>query len=549
MTAHADTDSGSHRRLMLAFGGLLVAMFIAALDQTIMASALPTVAGDLGGLGLLPWVVTAYVLAAAAATPVWGKVSDLYGRRNLLRAAIVVFLAGSVLSGVAQSIGQLIASRALQGIGGGGVMALAMATVGDLVPPRERGRYQGYIQITFLLASLAGPLIGGLFVDHISWRWVFFVNVPIGVIALSVLSAYLPAPAQRRPGRIDFLGAGLLAATVSSALLVTTWGGDRYAWGSPQIIGLAVGAALLLGAFIVRERRAPEPILPLHLFRDRVFVVVSAALFITTLSLFGAIVFLPIFLQLVTGASATQSGLLTLPLLASGAISTTVSGQIMTKTGRYKIFPIVGLALMSLGLLLLSTLTATSASATVAACMVVFGAGFGMVTQILVVAIQNAVDPREIGTATGSANLFRALGGSVGVAVYGAIFTSGLRHWLPLTLHGRTAAGIDPRGIQASPARIHSLAPAVQHAIAQAVAHSLHDVFLTAAPIALAGLVVVLFLRERPLRVHDGGQVNTAQAHDRPPTAACRSLNYTHKAQQESETCQSSTRAHSGLET
>jgi EmrB/QacA subfamily drug resistance transporter len=512
MTTQTDPDRIAHRQLMLAFSGLLVAMFIGALDQTIMASALPTVAGDLGGLSLLPWVVTAYVLAAAASTPVWGKVSDLYGRRNLLRAAIVVFVVGSVLSGIAQSIGQLIAFRALQGIGAGGVMTLAMATVGDLVSPRERGRYQGYIQLTFLLASLAGPLIGGLFVDHLSWRWVFYVNVPIGAVAFTVLTVYLRVPAQRKPARIDFLGAGLLAAAVTSALLVATWGGDQYAWSSPQIIGLAAGAALLLAGFILRERRAPEPILPLRLFRDRVFVVVSAALFITTLSLFTAIVFLPVFLQLVTGASATQSGLLTLPLLASGAVSTTVSGRIMTATGRYKIFPIIGLGLMSLGLVLLSTLTATSARVTAAADMVIFGAGFGMVTQILVVAIQNAVEPREIGTATASANLFRALGGSIGVAVYGAIFTSGLRHWLPLTLHGHTAAGINPQGIQTSPGRIHSLAPAVQRAIAHAVAHSLHDVFLVAAPIALAGMLVVTLLRERPLR----GPGNAAAESDRP---------------------------------
>jgi EmrB/QacA subfamily drug resistance transporter len=502
-TAH-ETPQLGRREFMLAFAGLLVAMFIGALDQTIMATALPTVAADLGGLGLLPWVVTAYVLAAAASTPLWGKVSDLYGRRNLLRAAIVVFVIGSALSGLAQSIGELIAFRALQGVGAGGVMTLAMATVGDLVSPRERGRYQGYIQLTFLLASLAGPLIGGLFVDHLSWRWVFYVNVPIGGLAFAALTAYLRLPAQRRPARIDFLGAGLLAAAVSSALLLATWGGDRYAWDSAQIVGLAVATAVLLAAFIVCERRAPEPILPLRLFGDRVFVVVSAALFIATLSLFGAIVFLPIFLQLVTGASATQSGLLTLPLLASAAASTTVSGRIMAATGRYKAFPIAGLALMGAGLLLFSTLGAHTSRGTAALYMVVFGAGFGMVTQILVVAIQNAVEPREIGTATASANLFRALGGAVGVAVYGAIFTSGLRHWLSLTLPGRTPAGINAHGIQASPGRIHSLAPAVQHGVAHAVANSLHDVFLVAGPVALWGMVIVLLLRERPLRAQTG---------------------------------------------
>jgi len=490
----------------LAFGGLLLGMFLAALDQTIMATALPTIAGDLGGLSQLSWVVTVYVLGAAASTPIWGKVSDLYGRKGLLQASIVIFLAGSALSGLAHGIGELIAFRALQGIGAGGVMTLAMATVGDIVSPRERGRYQGYIQTVFVLASVAGPLLGGLFIDHLSWRWVFYANLPIGALALAVLSAYLHVPVERGSGRIDLLGAGLLAAAVSSSLLVTVWGGDRYAWRSPQIIGLAAGALALFAAFVWQERRAPEPVLPLRLFHDRVFVVVSAALFIATLSLFAAIVFMPLFLQIVTGASATQSGLLVLPLLLASTLSTIVSGRIMARTGRYKVFPIAGLALMSLGLLLLSRLGATSGRGTATLFMVVFGLGFGMVTQVLVVAIQNAVDRREIGTATASANLFRALGGSVGVAVYGAVFAGGLRHWLPLRLPRSLPAGIDPRGIQASPGQIHAFPTAVQHGIAQAVADSLHAVFLVAAPIALAGLLMVVFLHERPLRGPAQGQ-------------------------------------------
>src|SRR5262245_6340038 len=475
----------------LAFGGLLLGMFLAALDQTIMATALPTIAGDLGGLSQLSWVVTVYVLGAAASTPIWGKVSDLYGRKGLLQASIVVFLAGSALSGLAHGIGELIAFRALQGIGAGGVMTLAMAAVGDIVSPRERGRYQGYIQTVFVLASVAGPLLGGLFIDHLSWRWVFYANLPIGALALAVLSAYLHVPVERGSGRIDLLGAGLLAAAVSSSLLVTVWGGDRYAWRSPQIIGLAAGALALFAAFVWQERRAPEPVLPLRLFHDRVFVVVSEALFVATLSLFAAIVFMPLFLQIVTGASATQSGLLVLPLLLASTLSTIVSGRIMARTGRYKVFPIAGLALMSLGLLLLSRLGVTSGRGRATLFMVVFGLGFGMVTQVLVVAIQNAVDRREIGTATASANLFRALGGSVGVAVYGAVFAGGLRHWLPLRLPRSLPAGIDPRGIQASPGQIHAFPTAVQHGIAQAVADSLHAVFLVAAPIALAGLLMV----------------------------------------------------------
>src|SRR5437764_5756932 len=274
MTAQANRNS--QYELLLGFAGLLVAMFIGALDQTIMATALPTIAGQLGGLSALSWVVTVYVLGAAASTPLWGKASDLFGRKDLIRAAIVVFIAFSALSGVAQSIGELIAFRALQGVGAGGVMTLATAGVADLVPPRERGRYQGYIQLTFLLASLAGPLLGGLFVDQLSWRWAFYVNVPIGLLALAVLSAYLPAPAERRDAKIDASGAALLASTVVAVLLVATWGGNEYAWSSPQIVGLMIGALILLAGFLWRERGAAEPVLPLRLFRDRVFVVVSA---------------------------------------------------------------------------------------------------------------------------------------------------------------------------------------------------------------------------------------------------------------------------------
>lgn len=520
-TSDADTGARVRSRLMLAFGGLLVAMFIAALDQTIMATALPTIAGQLGGLSDLSWVVTAYVLGAAASTPVWGKASDLYGRKRLIQAAIVVFIAFSALSGTAQSIGWLIALRAAQGIGAGGVMTMATASVADLVPPRERGRYQGYIQLTFLLASLVGPLLGGLFVDQLSWRWAFYVNVPVGAAALIVLSAYLDAPAQARPARIDYAGAALLAAGVVAFMLIASWGGNQYSWSSAQIVALIAAALVLLAVFLWWERRAAEPILPLRLFKDRVFVVVSAAAFIATLSLFAAIVFLPVFLQLVTGASATGSGLLTLPLLAASAASTVAAGQIMVRTGRYKIFPIVGLALMSAGLLLFSTLGAGDSRLTAALFMIVFGAGFGMVTQILMVAIQNAVEPREIGTATAAANLFRALGGSVGVAIYGAIFASGLRHWLPVEFAGGVPRGITPTGIQTTPDRIHALGPAVQHGIAQAVGNSLQDVFLVAAPIAFAGFLIAILLRERPLRGRGephssrAPQPSTGRPHDR----------------------------------
>lgn len=460
------------RQLALTFGGLLLAMLLGSLDQTIVSTALPTIVADLGGLEHLSWVVTAYLLGATVTMPLWGRLSDLFGRKRLFQTAIVVFLAGSALSGVAQSLGELIAFRALQGLGAGGLMTLAMAIVGDIVSPHERGRYQGYVQMVFVLASVAGPLLGGLFVDHLSWRWVFYVNLPIGAVALAVASTTLKLPVERAKVRIDYLGAGLLAAGLTCLLLVSTWGGQQYAWDSDEVVGLALAAVALLAAFVAQERRASEPILPLRLFGDPVFVVVAAVLFLASMALFAAIVFMPVFLQVVTGASATSSGILLLPLLLSSTVSTAVAGRIVARTGRYKAFPVAGLALMAVGLALLSTMDAQTSRATASALLLVFGLGFGMVSQILVIAIQNAVDRRDLGIATASANLFRSLGGSVGVAVFGAIL----------------AARIDGGGIDA----LHA-------SPASSVAHGLHTVFLVATPIAALGLAVVLLLREVPL--------------------------------------------------
>jgi EmrB/QacA subfamily drug resistance transporter len=486
-------------RFAVTFAGLLLAMLLASLDQTIVATALPTIVGDLGGLDQLSWVVTAYLLTATISTPLWGRMSDLYGRKALFQGAIVVFLAGSALSGAAQTLGELIAFRALQGLGAGGLMTLAMAIVADMVSPRERGRYQGYIQSVFVLASVAGPLLGGLFADHASWRWVFYVNLPIGALALAVVTTSLRLPVPDSRPKVDYSGAALLGAGLTCLLLLTTWGGRQYAWSSAEIAGLGAGAIVLLAAFIARERRAAEPILPLRLFRDPVFDVVAIALLLTTCAFFAAIVFVPLFLQTVTGASATGSGLLLLPLLLAATASTVVSGRVITRTGRYKAFPVAGLALMSLGLLLLSSMDAGTAPVTVSAFLVVFGSGFGMVSQVLTVAIQNSADRRDIGIATASANLFRALGGSLGVALFGAIFAGRLDTWLPRELPAGSGA-IDAERLQASPDALASMPAALQHGVAEAVARSLDTVFLVAAPIAALGLLVVLFLREVPLR-------------------------------------------------
>ena len=429
------------RQFKLTFAGLLLAMLLASLDQTIVATALPTIVRDLGGLDQLSWVVTAYLLGATVSMPLWGRASDLYGRKNLFLAAIVVFLAGSALSGAAGSLGQLVAFRALQGLGAGGLMTLAMAIVGDIVAPRERGRYQGYIQLVFVVASVAGPLLGGLFADHASWRWVFYVNLPIGAACLTLVATSLHLPVERMPVKLDYLGAALLAGALACLLLATTR--DAY---------ILYGAfAVLLGAFVAQERRAKEPVLPLRLFKEPVFNIVSAALFLTTLSFFTVIVFIPVFLQTVTGVNATESGVILLALLITGTVSTIVSGRAISKTGRYKRFPLLGLAIMAAGLLALSTLDAHTSTATIAALLAFFGVGFGLVSQVLTVAIQNAVDRRDLGIATASANLFRSLGGAIGIATFGALYSGA-------------------------------------------------SIFLYAAPVAIAALLVVTLLEEVPLR-------------------------------------------------
>jgi EmrB/QacA subfamily drug resistance transporter len=487
----------THRQILVVLTGLMLGLFLAALDQTIVATALPTIVGEFGGLDHLSWVVTAYLLASTVTSPLYGKISDLYGRKVVFQTAICLFLAGSILCGLSQNMAQLIAFRAIQGLGAGGLIVMALTIIGDVVSPRERGRYQGYFGAVFALASIAGPLLGGWFVDNLTWRWVFYINLPLGLVALFVTGAVLNLPFHRREHRIDFLGAGLLVGGVGALLLVTVWGGREYEWDSPLILGLALVGVALVALFLWWEARTPEPILPLRLFRDRTFALTSAAGFVVGLAMFGGIIFLPLFMQIVVGASATNSGLLLLPMMA-GIITTSVgSGRLISRTGRYKIYPVIGSLLATLALFLLSTMGVGTTLPVASVYMLILGAGLGLVMQVLVLAVQNSVQPRDLGVATSASTFFRSLGGSFGTSLFGAIFTSQVAANIARNLPGADLAGTD---LTSSPGVIAQLPEAVRIGVIQAFADSTSTVFLAAVPFALAAFLVVLLLPELPLR-------------------------------------------------
>jgi EmrB/QacA subfamily drug resistance transporter len=495
-TAAADERPVDRRSILLVVSGLMLVMLLASLDQTIVSTALPTIVGELGGLEHLSWVVTAYLLAVTVVTPLYGKLGDLYGRKRVLQGALALFLLGSALCGLAQGMSELIVFRAIQGLGGGGLMVSAQAAIGDVVPPRERGKWSGLFGAVFGVSSVAGPLIGGFLTSHASWRWIFYVNLPLGAIALVVLGITLPGKRERVERAIDYAGTVLLAVALSSLVLATTLGGTSYDWDSAFIIGLGVLCVAATVAFLWAERRAREPVLPPSLFGNRVFAVTSAVGLVVGFALFGALTFLPLFQQVVRGDTPTESGLQLLPVMGGLLFTSIVSGQVITKTGRYRYFPIAGTAIGVLGLLLLANLDRSTSTALAAVYMLVLGMGLGMVMQVLVLAVQNSVDYEQLGVATSGATLFRSIGGSLGTAILGAVFTNKLTHALEGSLPPEQAAsvgGLDPSALERLPA-------AIREGYLTAFTDAIDLVFLVAAGIMTVAFLLSWLIPERPLR-------------------------------------------------
>ncbi|MFD0138807.1 MDR family MFS transporter [Streptomyces sp. NPDC127159] len=494
--AGADKQPRSVRVVLLA---LMIAMLLAMLDNMIVGTAMPTIVGELGGLQHLAWVVTAYTLATAASTPLWGKLGDMYGRKGSFMTSIVIFLIGSALSGMAQNMGELIGFRAVQGLGAGGLMVGVMAIIGDLIPPRERGKYQGMMAGIMALAMIGGPLVGGTITDHWGWRWAFYINLPLGVVALLAVSAVLHLPKKRTKTRIDYLGAGLLTVGITSIVLVTTWGGSEYAWTSARIMELTgIGVASLIG-FVFWQMKAAEPVVPLHIFRGRNFSLMSVIGFITGFVMFGAVLFLPLYQQAVQGASATNSGLLLLPMLGAMLVVSMVAGRVTTNSGRYKIFPVAGSVLMIAGLFLLSQMDTETSRFTSGVYMAVLGAGMGCLMQITMLVAQNSVEMRDMGVASSTTTLARTLGSSFGVAIMGALFNNRVQHVMSERA-GALGSKVTEQSAQLDAKSLQKLPEAAREAYQHAVSAGTHSAFLLGSVVAVAALLAAVFVKEVPLR-------------------------------------------------
>jgi len=493
------------RQVRLVIAALLLGMLLAALDQTIVSTALPTIVGDLGGASHIAWIVTAYLLTSTVSTPLWGKLGDLYGRKAFFQASIVIFLAGSALSGLSSTLFMLVVFRAVQGLGAGGLMVGAQAIIGDVVSPRERGRYQGLFGGVFAVATVVGPLLGGFLTQDASWRWVFYINVPIGALALVVTAVVLPGHlrAAGTPS-VDYVGTVLLSAAVAALVLVASLGGTTYAWSSAPIAILGAAGVVLLVAWAIASRHVREPVLPLHLFTNRVFSVTSAIGFVVGFGLFGAVTFLPVFLQVAKGASPTVAGLQVVPLMAGMLTTSIVSGVLISRIGRYKVFPVVGSAVMTLGMYLLSTVGAGTADGVMYLYMVVLGLGLGGVMQVLVIAVQNAVPHEELGVATAGATFFRSIGGSFGAAIFGAIFANLIGGRIAAALHGHAV----PRGLgeTVKPTLLEHLPAAIHAAIVSAYSSTVGTVFLVAVPVMALAFALTWLLPELHLRTDVGSR-------------------------------------------
>ncbi|WP_406343205.1 MDR family MFS transporter [Streptomyces sp. NBC_00648] len=495
-SAAAPEGGPKQRSVRVVLLALMIAMLLAMLDNMIVGTAMPTIVGDLGGMAHLSWVVTAYTLATAASTPIWGKLGDMYGRKGAFLSSIVVFLVGSALSGMAQDMGQLIGFRAIQGLGAGGLIVGVMAIIGELIPPRERGKYQGMMAGVMGIAMIGGPLVGGSITDHLGWRWSFYINLPLGAVALAMVTAVLHLPKKKSKPKIDYLGTVLLTIGITSIVLVTTWGGTEYAWGSARIMELiALGVASLVG-FLFVETKAAEPIVPLHIFRSRNFSLMAGIAFITGFVMFGAVLFLPLYQQSVQGASATNSGLLLLPMLLSMTVVSLFAGRVTTSTGRYKAFPIVGSVLMVTGLYLLSTMDTGTTRLTSGLYMAVLGAGMGCLLQITMLVAQNSVEMKDIGVGSSTSTLARTLGSSFGVAIMGALFNSRVQDGMA----ANGGAGVTQQSAQLDAASLAKLPVQLREAYQHAVSSGTHGAFVLGAAVALGAVVASLFVKEVPLR-------------------------------------------------